>query len=143
MIRQPPRSTRTDTLCPYTTLFRSPRDGGRRVRIVRGRLGEEDVEKLLDMRDHRLPRRELPRESDRLHIMPDNANTLRFRFLRQRREGARRQVRIGLDETVAVRLRDPDDRARTLGRLDDQMAILRVATDRERREDMRPQTGHT
>src|SRR3546814_2722983 len=25
MIRQPPRSTRTDTLCPYTTLFRSAR----------------------------------------------------------------------------------------------------------------------
>src|SRR3546814_5908922 len=25
MIRQPPRSTRTDTLCPYTTLFRSRR----------------------------------------------------------------------------------------------------------------------
>src|SRR3546814_19099270 len=24
MIRLPPRSTRTDTLCPYTTLFRSP-----------------------------------------------------------------------------------------------------------------------
>src|SRR3546814_16191650 len=36
MIRLPPRSTRTDTLFPYTTLFRSPgstcptdRDGGR------------------------------------------------------------------------------------------------------------------
>src|SRR3546814_13349759 len=30
MIRRPPRSTRTDTLFPYTTLFRSPRsDGGR------------------------------------------------------------------------------------------------------------------
>src|SRR3546814_10090089 len=27
MIRRPPRSTRTDTLFPYTTLFRSP-DGG-------------------------------------------------------------------------------------------------------------------
>src|SRR3546814_3612249 len=26
MIRPPPRSTRTDTLFPYTTLFRSPRD---------------------------------------------------------------------------------------------------------------------
>src|SRR3546814_1784914 len=26
MIRSPPRSTRTDTLFPYTTLFRSPRD---------------------------------------------------------------------------------------------------------------------
>src|SRR3546814_14588726 len=28
MLRRPPRSTRTDTLCPYTTLFRSPRDHG-------------------------------------------------------------------------------------------------------------------
>src|SRR3546814_8873351 len=27
MIRRPPRSTRTDTLFPYTTLFRSPRLG--------------------------------------------------------------------------------------------------------------------
>src|SRR3546814_7607472 len=26
MIRRPPRSTRTDTLFPYTTLFRSPHD---------------------------------------------------------------------------------------------------------------------
>src|SRR3546814_7439444 len=31
MIRRPPRSTRTDTLCPYTTLFRSL-NGCRRVR---------------------------------------------------------------------------------------------------------------
>src|SRR3546814_7736466 len=28
MIRRPPRSTRTDTLFPYTTLFRSPPDKG-------------------------------------------------------------------------------------------------------------------
>src|SRR3546814_13783988 len=28
MIRRPPRSTRTDTLFPYTTLFRSKRAGG-------------------------------------------------------------------------------------------------------------------
>src|SRR3546814_8896825 len=28
MIRRPPRSTRTDTLCPYTTLFRSVRQPG-------------------------------------------------------------------------------------------------------------------
>src|SRR3546814_5763563 len=33
MIRRPPRSTRTDTLFPYTTLFRSrPRQGGRAAR---------------------------------------------------------------------------------------------------------------
>src|SRR3546814_17821756 len=30
MIRRPPRSTRTDTLFPYTTLFRSRRDRRRR-----------------------------------------------------------------------------------------------------------------
>src|SRR3546814_8356805 len=30
MIRRPPRSTRTDTLFPYTTLFRSPRMKKRR-----------------------------------------------------------------------------------------------------------------
>src|SRR3546814_15404807 len=29
MIRRPPRSTRTDTLFPYTTLFRSPRINSR------------------------------------------------------------------------------------------------------------------
>src|SRR3546814_14170431 len=29
MIRRPPRSTRTDTLFPYTTLFRSPRNDAR------------------------------------------------------------------------------------------------------------------
>src|SRR3546814_7060886 len=30
MIRRPPRSTRTDTLFPYTTLFRSPREHANR-----------------------------------------------------------------------------------------------------------------
>src|SRR3546814_10557846 len=53
MIRRPPRSTRTDTLCPYTTLVRSPgqiphrdrkhqirdaRDGNRAVPRCRRRL---------------------------------------------------------------------------------------------------------
>src|SRR3546814_11804695 len=35
MIRRPPRSTRTDTLFPYTTLFRS-------VQLATGNLGSED-----------------------------------------------------------------------------------------------------
>src|SRR3546814_20019899 len=35
MIRRPPRSTRTDTLFPYTTLFRSPHDA------VQGQVGQE------------------------------------------------------------------------------------------------------
>src|SRR3546814_10497373 len=33
MTRRPPRSTRTDTLCPYTTLFRSVRRGELLARI--------------------------------------------------------------------------------------------------------------
>src|SRR3546814_12539908 len=43
MIRRPPRSTRTDTLFPYTTLFRSHQEdgrlqGARQVRRPPGRL---------------------------------------------------------------------------------------------------------
>src|SRR3546814_10229180 len=34
MIRRPPRSTRTDTLFPYTTLFRSLDRHGRRAALV-------------------------------------------------------------------------------------------------------------
>src|SRR3546814_4851026 len=37
MIRRPPRSTRTDTLCPYTTLFRSVRHHHRRRAHLCGR----------------------------------------------------------------------------------------------------------
>src|SRR3546814_2464009 len=36
MLRRPPRSTRTDTLFPYTTLFRSARLDGDGVRIGAG-----------------------------------------------------------------------------------------------------------
>src|SRR3546814_20206341 len=34
MIRAPPRATRTDTLLPYTTLFRSQRKGTKRVKAT-------------------------------------------------------------------------------------------------------------
>src|SRR3546814_4777258 len=39
IIRRPPRSTRTDTLCPYTTLFRSlivSNDGGKSFSNITG-----------------------------------------------------------------------------------------------------------
>src|SRR3546814_5825877 len=43
MIRRPPRSTRTDTLCPYTTLFRSSGLTGRSsVMSVAKCLGVDD-----------------------------------------------------------------------------------------------------
>src|SRR3546814_9809105 len=43
MIRRPPRSTRTDTLFPYTTLFRSLPDNPETLYRLRGRA-------LLDLR---------------------------------------------------------------------------------------------
>src|SRR3546814_5241456 len=43
MIRRPPRSTRTDTLFPYTTLFRSTRRGAHRPDGVRGTRTDADL----------------------------------------------------------------------------------------------------
>src|SRR3546814_14262148 len=43
MIRRPPRSTRTDTLFPYTTLFRS-REEGREEGIGKEGIGKEGRE---------------------------------------------------------------------------------------------------
>src|SRR3546814_10350567 len=40
MIRRPPRSTRTDTLFPYTTLFRSELSGAALPRSVTDRINE-------------------------------------------------------------------------------------------------------
>src|SRR3546814_10857884 len=55
MIRRPPRSTRTDTLFPYTTLFRSghPGRGDRRRggRVVTGeQIPEDDGIQVADMK---------------------------------------------------------------------------------------------
>src|SRR3546814_3767737 len=52
MIRRPPRSTRTDTLFPYTTLFRSRRDHTRHVELQRQmlRLRGENFAALLAAR---------------------------------------------------------------------------------------------
>src|SRR3546814_9911263 len=47
MIRRPPRSTRTDTLFPYTTLFRSPANKS----TARGRLnGRSLIDRVSDAR---------------------------------------------------------------------------------------------
>src|SRR3546814_10335225 len=44
MIRRPPRSTRTDTLFPYTTLFRSLRLGRQRIRNDDAQFFDEDID---------------------------------------------------------------------------------------------------
>src|SRR3546814_5342808 len=70
MIRRPPRSTRTDTLFPYTTLFRS----GRRGRGRRGRpVGRPDAELDLD----RPPRRIAPHHGADVGRQRDDAGDRR------------------------------------------------------------------
>src|SRR3546814_4513677 len=49
MIRRPPRSTRTDTLFPYTTLFRSSRASPARAAPVRARTQWLDRKPVLSM----------------------------------------------------------------------------------------------
>src|SRR3546814_5768037 len=50
MIRRPPRSTRTDTLFPYTTLFRSDRAGGQLHAVADDVVLEgQDVERVLGL----------------------------------------------------------------------------------------------
>src|SRR3546814_14953160 len=51
MIRRPPRSTRTDTLFPYTTRFRSAvdRDAAVRNQLARGRAGHGEAHAVDDV----------------------------------------------------------------------------------------------
>src|SRR3546814_17189628 len=52
MIRRPPRSTRTDTLFPYTTLFRSGADRDQRNRLVaRSKTDGGDLRLVTDLHD--------------------------------------------------------------------------------------------
>src|SRR3546814_18389275 len=50
MKRRPPRSTRTDTLFPYTTLFRSPANGD--ARLFRQRQGRRPAGLTLGLATH-------------------------------------------------------------------------------------------
>src|SRR3546814_14664016 len=51
MIRRPPRSTRTDTLFPYTTLFRSARRAKVREDLAAGTLTDREAGGLLALVD--------------------------------------------------------------------------------------------
>src|SRR3546814_20444724 len=50
MIRRPPRSTRTDTLFPYTTLFRS-RQAARRRPAIEGTPGSSEIRGAAEFRE--------------------------------------------------------------------------------------------
>src|SRR3546814_15279994 len=53
MIRRPPRSTRTDTLFPYTTLFRSPSVKTYSVRVYAASISSIATERQRDARFRR------------------------------------------------------------------------------------------
>src|SRR3546814_5224815 len=55
MIRRPPRSTRTDTLFPYTTLFRSPGSGALKLEDPRLAMLMAAPGRTDDAPDHLLP----------------------------------------------------------------------------------------
>src|SRR3546814_6783255 len=74
MIRRPPRSTRTDTLFPYTTLFRSP--DPRQPGLSRIDLGAGQERDRLSRRNRARPARLSPRvtrrpDRDRVRLAGD------------------------------------------------------------------------
>src|SRR3546814_11964058 len=81
MIRRPPRSTRTDTLFPYTTLFRSGgQQRGDRLPLPRRHFGQPAV-------DHDQPADQLDREMAHSQFAPRHLADQRETFVDQRRVG--------------------------------------------------------
>src|SRR3546814_15102729 len=93
MIRRPPRTTRTDTLVPYTTLFRSQRRRGAGEVKPQGHRGRED-------------RHEGEHLAGRLAVVQDDAAGCDRARYEQRRGGG----------PVAVRLREPGGKQPLFGR---------------------------
>src|SRR3546814_12391110 len=70
MIRRPPRSTRTDTLFPYTTLFRSGRTANADLVQIVGQIAEIALKQIVRGIKPRLPGR-----SDYFMIYADSHRT--------------------------------------------------------------------
>src|SRR3546814_12041070 len=80
MIRRPPRSTRTDTLFPYTTLFRSPPPAGNPHRTVSlGYAGQGRGTPLVASQRSTAARRECSVSGLRGRYPPDRATPRRRR----------------------------------------------------------------
>src|SRR3546814_11689124 len=69
MIRRPPRSTRTDTLFPYTTLFRS--EDLQVARIDHGNRALEDPDLVLELARRQMPLTVCPLSNLRLRVVED------------------------------------------------------------------------
>src|SRR3546814_18596509 len=69
MMRRPPRSTRTDTLFPYTTLFRSSRKGGEACFVPHSPFPPLTLDRVVHLVLERMRRR--AERGDFLHLQPD------------------------------------------------------------------------
>src|SRR3546814_16920812 len=83
MIRRPPRSTRTDTLFPYTTLFRSWQG----YEIEAARVRDLQIMLMLGSLKCRSTNSEITAKYDKFHEKMGNAdkynNALKLRFMRE------------------------------------------------------------
>src|SRR3546814_12948363 len=88
MIRRPPRSTRTDTLFPYTTLFRSlePEVEADDALVGADRRGDREVQRVDDPAelDHRHAGADHARVDPALHHTPGRGELLARAHLRVR-----------------------------------------------------------
>src|SRR3546814_1332708 len=110
MIRRPPRSTRTDTLFPYTTLFRSPRyafEGRvqrRRARVqprlhphrARAALFGPDGGNVRGQKTRGIRRCDRERQDDALRLRPALTRLCRLLDYGSRRQGRREEARRSL-----------------------------------------------
>src|SRR3546814_3657789 len=106
MIRRPPRSTRTDTLFPYTTLFRSAgaleaHDQNR----VRVRLDRRKIDVAI-VANNRTLRRQI---QDAVAVAPELA--------RHRLGEQRRQFDLGIDKQLRVRSEEHTSELQSLIRI--------------------------
>src|SRR3546814_5824884 len=111
MIRRPPRSTRTDTLFPYTTLFRSGRSGGEGLRSVPDRPAAavsavlDDDYGLVAARVVRPGRPSWPACADTHGLLLSHPAGLHQRLRRSRRSGNPCRARGGPGARTPVRAR--------------------------------------
>src|SRR3546814_6401908 len=111
MIRRPPRSTRTDTLFPYTTLFRSleqPVDIGGRRRFLKIAQPGQWCHAEIDIVDDQLI---YARKLGRSEHLDDRGGCGLARACTASEAGSLQRVGRGQDETLFLQARSEEDPA--------------------------------
>src|SRR3546814_5319197 len=101
MIRRPPRSTRTDTLFPYTTLFRSERRGVGAARHLQLRIDQRHVRLDPEAREEAGKEVELLTIGD---LQPDDVGTGPVRLLRKAEHRVVATAIAGVEQSEALRI---------------------------------------